>query len=694
MCGYNHQMDSSLTPFFRPLGVVVIGASSSPEKLGYGVARNLIASGYRGAIHFVSQKSGELFERPLYTTLSDVPDPVDLAILIVSPNATPSAIEACGLRGIQAATIVTGGFREVGAEGAALEQRCIEVARKYGIRLLGPNCIGTLDTHLPLDTTFLQPPMPAQGGISFISHSGAFAAAIIDWAREQGFGFSQIISLGNQADVNETDVLPEVAKDEHTRVIVLYLESVSNGRKFVQAASEVTKHKPVIALKVGRFESGQKAAASHTGALAGSEAAFDAAFSKAGVLRADTAEQLFDWARALEDCPLPRGRGMAILTNAGGPGVIAADSLEMNGLFLSQLTESTLKELTTYLPSSASAHNPVDMLASASPETYATCLKFLLQDENVDGVLVILPPPPMFKTEDVAKKIIGVIGNFDKPVVIALMGSTLVEEARKTFQRSQIPTYPFPERAASALGALAKRAEYLAAEARSHGELKNPSHGDSAVDLLPEELVTTYGIQTTSIKLARNENEAIAIANEIGFPVVMKIASPDILHKSDIGGVLLNIKTEEEVQNGYALLMERANKSMPNAKIEGAHLQSQIAEGQEVIIGAVRDPSFGPLIMFGSGGIEVEGLKDVAFALAPLNQAEAQEMIRKTWAGRKLKGFRSINPVDEEAVIDVLIKLSFLAYEHPEVAEIEINPLRVLQKGAVAVDVRMKIIGE
>lgn len=694
MCGYNHQMDYSLTPFFRPLGVVVIGASSSPEKLGYGVARNLIASGYRGAIHFVSQKSGELFERPLYTTLSDVPDPVDLAILIVPPNATPSAIEACGLRGIQAATIVTGGFREVGAEGAALEQRCIEAARKYGIRLLGPNCIGTLDTHLPLDTTFLQPPMPAQGGISFISHSGAFAAAIIDWAREQGFGFSQIISLGNQADVNETDVLPEVAKDEHTRVIVLYLESVSNGRKFVQAASEVTKHKPVIALKVGRFESGQKAAASHTGALAGSEAAFDAAFSKAGVLRADTAEQLFDWARALEDCPLPRGRGMAILTNAGGPGVIAADSLEMNGLFLSQLTESTLKELTTYLPSSASAHNPVDMLASASPEAYATCLKFLLQDENVDGVLVILPPPPMFKTEDVAKKIIGVIGNFDKPVVIALMGSTLVEEARKTFQRSQIPTYPFPERAASALGALAKRAEFLATEARSHGELKNPSHGNSAVDLLPEELVTTYGIQTTSIKLARNENEAIAIANEIGFPVVMKIASPDILHKSDIGGVLLNIKTEEEVQNGYALLMERANKSMPNAKIEGAHLQSQIAEGQEVIIGAVRDPSFGPLIMFGSGGIEVEGLKDVAFALAPLNQAEAQEMIRKTWAGRKLNGFRSINPVDEEAVIDALIKLSLLAYEHPEVAEIEINPLRVLQKGAVAVDVRMKIIGE
>ena len=686
-------MSSSLLPFFQPKGVVIIGASTSPEKLGYGVARNLIASGYRGAIHFVSQKSGILFDRPIHTNLNEIPDPVDLAILIVPTHATPQSIEDCAKRGIKAAVIVSAGFREVGADGAALEQQCVDVARKHGVRLLGPNCIGTLDTHLPLDTTFLQPPMPTQGGIGFISHSGAFAAAIIDWAREQGFGFSQIASLGNQADVSETDMLPEVAKDEHTRVIVLYMESVSDGAKFVQAASEVTKHKPVIALKVGRFESGQKAAASHTGALAGSEAAFDAAFAKAGVLRADTAEQMFDWAHALENCPLPRGKRMAILTNAGGPGVIAADSLETNGLLLSQLTESTLKALTTYLPSSASVHNPVDMLASASPEAYAICLKILLQDENVDGVMVILPPPPMFKTEDVAEKVIEVIGNFDKPVVIALMGSILVKKAVQTFQRANVPTYPFPERAASALGALARRKEFLAAETPSHRELKTQSLSAS-VAISPDELISSYGITTTSIKLARDENEAAALATELGFPVVMKIASPDILHKSDIGGVLLNINSAEAARSGYALLLERASKSMPNARIEGVHVQRQIPEGQEVIIGAVRDPLFGALMMFGSGGIEVEGLKDVAFALAPLNQAEAREMIRKTWAGRKLKGFRSILPVDEEAVIDVLIKLSLLAYEHPEVEEIEINPLRVLQKGAVAVDVRMKIKGE
>ncbi len=709
----------TIQTFFSPKGVVVIGASTSPEKLGYGVARNLIASGYQGAIHFISQKSGELFERPLYTNLSDVPDPVDLAILIIPTLSTPQIIEDCAKRGIKAAIIVSSGFREVGAQGAALEGQCVDVARRHGIRLLGPNCIGTLDTHLPLDTTFLQPPLPAQGGIAFVSHSGAFCAAIIDWARGQGFGFSQIISLGNQADVNETDMLPEVAKDEHTRVIVLYMESVSDGKKFVQAASEVTKHKPVIVLKVGRFEAGQKAAASHTGALAGSEAAFDAAFAKAGILRADTAEQMFDWARALEVYPngldTPRqtrgysttsNKGIAILTNAGGPGVIAADALETNGLVLSQLTESTLKALSSYLPPSASVHNPVDMLASASPEAYATCLKILLQDENVDGVLVILPPPPMFKTEDVAERLVEVIsaqggvpaaedgdGSRGKPVVIALMGSTLVEKASKVFQRAHIPTYPFPERAASALGALARRAKYLDHRPQT---IDHIVHRQSSVVNSSDDLVSSYGITTTPIKLARDENEAVTIANEIGFPVVMKIASPDILHKSDVGGVLLNINDTSSLQNGYAQMIERIQLAKPEARIEGVHLQRQIPEGQEVIVGMVRDPQFGPLMMFGSGGVEVEGLKDVAFALAPLNQAEAREMILKTWAGRKLKGFRTgtVPPVDEESVIDVLIKLSFLANEHPEVEEIEINPLRVLQKGAVAVDVRMKIKGE
>ena len=682
-------METSITPFFKPKGVVIIGASTSPEKLGYGVARNLTQSGYQGAVHFVSQKYGELFERPIYTDLSQVPDPVDLAILIVPPNATPKAIEDCGQRGIKAATIVTGGFREIGEEGAVLEQECVDIARKHNIRLLGPNCIGTIDTHFPLDTTFLQPPMPTQGGIGFISHSGAFAAAIVDWAREEGFGFSQIVSLGNQADVNETDMLLMLANDPHTKVITLYMESISDGKRFVEIARKVTKQKPVIALKVGRFESGQKAAASHTGALAASDTAFDAAFEKAGILRADTTEQMFDWAITLEHCPPLQGKNIAILTNAGGPGVIAADSLEHNNLSLAQLADTTLENLSAKLPPSAAIHNPVDMLASASPDVYAECLNILLTDPHVDAAMVILPPPPMFKAEVVADKLIEVIQQFDKPVVIALLGSTLIKEAKQRFRNANVPTYPFPEHAASALGALSKRTAFLNQE--QNAEDRNISKTAINTFASIDDLLAAYEIPTAPMKLAKDKNEAVTIANEIGYPVVLKIASPDILHKSDIGGVVLNIQDEESLLHAYTHTIDQAKSVKPDAHIDGVHIQRQISEGQEVIVGMVHDPQFGPLMMFGSGGVEVEGLKDVAFALAPLNQVEAQEMIRKTWAGRKLKGFRHIPPADEEAVADVLVKLSRLATENNHIEEIEINPLRVLKKGSIAVDVRTKL---
>ncbi|MEP0807583.1 MAG: acetate--CoA ligase family protein [Chloroflexota bacterium] len=680
-------MDTSLLPFFKPQGVVVVGASTSPEKLGYGVARNLVQSGYPGAIHFVSQRQGKLFGRPLHTDLTQVPDSVDLAILVVPPHAAPQTLEQCGRRGIRAAIIVSSGFREAGAEGAALEQNCLEAARAHGIRLLGPNCIGVIDTHLPLDTTFLQPPMPAQGGVGFISHSGAFAASIVDWARGEGFGFSQIVSLGNQADVNETDMLAVLAEDPHTKVIALYMESVSDGRRFVDAARHVTQRKAVIALKVGRFESGQRAAASHTGALAASDNAFDAAFAKAGILRADTAEQLFDWARALENCPLPRGNRIAILTNAGGPGVIAADSLETNNLVPAPLTDSTLKALSAILPPFAAIHNPVDMLASASPQTYADCLRLLLADPNVDAALVILPPPPMFKAEEVAEKLIETLRQFDKPVVVSLMGSTLVAEAIKRFQRASVPTYPFPERAVSALSALFKRTEMLK---RPLPPAERAVRRPADLTLSAPQLLTEYGVPTLPLKLARTAAEAVTIANEMGYPVVMKIASPDILHKSNVGGVILDIQDAASLSSAYAQMMERVKAAAPHAAIEGVHIQKQIPTGQEVIVGMVRDPQFGALMMFGSGGVEVEGLKDVAFALAPLNQAEAEDMIRKTWAGKKLKGFRNIPPADEQAVIEVLIKLSRLAVEHEAIEEIEVNPLCVLNKGAVAVDVRMK----
>lgn len=685
-------MNHNLDPFLKPRGVVVIGASTSPEKLGYGVARNLITSGYPGNIQFVSQRPGKLFDRPLHMDLTQASDPLDLAVLIVPAQEMVNAIHACGRRGIRAAILISSGFREAGREGELLELRCVEAARLHHIRLIGPNCIGIINTHLPLDTTFLQPPMPASGNIGFISQSGAFCAAMIDLMRDKGFGFSQIISLGNQADISEAEVLPAVSANEDTRVVVLYMESVSDGRNFVEVARQVTRQKPVVALKVGRFEAGRQAAASHTGALAGADNIFEAAFEKSGILRADTAEQMFDWARTLADCPLPRGRRVAILTNAGGPGVIAADALESNQLELARLTEGTRQALSAVLPTAASLHNPIDMLASASPEVYAACLRALLDDQNVDQVLLILPPPPMFPAEAVASMLIPLISNNSKPVVVSLMGSLLTQAALKCFENRHIPTFPFPERAVSALGALANRSEDLAElsmETVRQVENQTPHPADIGLEFESSELLRAYGIQVLPVVLAQSAAEAVSIASKTGFPVVLKIASPDISHKSDVDGVLLNLKDQSSVRKGFAQLMERAKTARPEAHLEGVLVQKQISGGQEVILGMQRDPSFGPVIMFGSGGTEVEELRDVAFSLAPLSIAEAERMLAKTWAGRRLKGYRNIPPVDEQAVKDALVRLSRLAMEYSHIQEIEINPLVVLPHGAVAVDIRV-----
>ena len=694
---------NSLLPFFTPRGIAVIGASSHPHKLGYGVARNLIQSGYAGAVYFVNPKGGDLFTRSMYRSIAEIPDPVELAVLVVPAPFAPETMRACGERGIKAAILVSGGFRETGEEGAALEAETLRVAQEYGIRMIGPNCIGLLDTHLPLDTTFLPPPVPRPGELAFISHSGAICAALIDWSMRQGFGFSRLISLGNQADVSETDILPLVADDEYTKVLTLYLENISDGARFIEEARRVVAQKPIVALKVGRSASGQRAAASHTGALAGAESAFEAAFEKAGVFRADTTEEMFDWARALAWAPLPQGRRMAVLTNAGGPGVIAADALEHNGLQLADLSPETLDALAKLLPPAASVHNPVDMLASASAEDYGEGLRLLLADPNVDGALVIMPPPPMYPARHAADAMIPVIQASDKPVVVVLMGSTQIEVASEHLQAARIPDYRFPERAASALARLAERAEFLGEMDESaapladvdsteiRAALADAKSGSWLDTVLADRLMNIYGISTSPIKLAPNAESAARLGEELGFPVVMKIASPDIPHKSDVDGILLNVKTAEEIVEGFEMLVARVQAQRPRARLEGVLIQRMIPAGQEVIVGAVRDPQFGALMMFGSGGVEVEGLKDVAFALAPLSSRDAKKMLEKTWAGRKLAGYRSLAPADKPAVVDALRRLSQLAHDLPEIAEIEINPLTVLEEGVVAVDVRVKM---
>ncbi len=692
----------TLQPFFSPRGVAIVGASADPMKLGYGVARNLIQSQYTGAVHLVNPKGGTIMGRAVSASIAEVPDPVDLAVLIVPSKAMPIALADCGARGIRAAIIMAGGFREIGAEGAALEDEMLRIARENQIRILGPNCIGLLDTHYPLDITFLPPPLPARGDIGFLSHSGAFCAAVIDWSRQQGFSFSRLVSLGNQTDISETDLLEIMATDDHTRVLAMYIESLPDGKRFIEEARKVSAQKPIVALKVGRSASGQRAAASHTGALAGADAAYESAFEKSGVLRAVSAEELFEWSRALAWLPLPTGRRMAVLTNAGGPGVMSADFIETHGMSLAELSDDTREKLRAILPPAASLTNPVDMLSSASPHEYATSLQILLADPTVDGVLLVLPPPPMHSTESVADSLIPLISASAKPVTIALMGSNLVREAWRRFTAARIPTYDFPERAASALACLARRADYLRdiesdsapAPTLDHASIASMLDVQAASWLDPERadsLLAAARIPTAPVKLARTADEAASLARELGFPLVLKIASPDILHKSDVNGIFLNLNFPEEVKASFNLATRNAKSAKPNARIEGCHLQRMIPSGQEVILGATRDPQFGPLIMFGSGGIDVEGLKDVAFSLAPLTVREAEALIDRTWAGRKLAGWRSIPPADRAAVREALMNLSELVTHHPEIAEIEINPLRVLSEGAVAVDVRIRV---
>lgn len=649
---------------------------------------------------------GRLFDREIYLSVERIPDPVDLGVILIPAPAVPDALEACGRRGIPSVIIGSGGFRETGSDGEALEARCLAIARKHAMRVLGPNCIGYLDTHLPIDTTFLPLPGPLPGDIAFLSHSGAICEAVIDWAREQGFGFSRLVSLGNQMDLTEAELLAATAADEHTRVVAMYLEGVTKGTLFIEEAQRVSAQKPIVAIKVGRSARGRATVASHTGALAGEDRVYDAAFRKAGVLRADNSEEMFDWGRALAWCPLPVGARMAVLTNAGGPGAIAVDALDAKGLQIADLTTATIARMQDVLPDAASLSNPVDMLAGAGPMEYAHCLRTLLADDGVDGVMVILPPPPLTTADEVAGAIIPVIQSKTKPVVIALMGGGLIAPAADLFRQSHIPDYRFPERAASALSILVRRAEQLTAQHEEPETFENlhPQLVDTILENTEGEgrfldastsaaLIAAYGINVAVEEIADSGAQAAQAAGKLGFPIAMKALSEKVTHKSDIGAVKLNLADRDQVLDAYKAIRKVVNENHPGDDEPRVLLQKMVADGQEVILGAIRDPQFGPVIMFGSGGIEVEGLNDVAFALAPLRRAEAEEMLETTWAGRRMAGYRNLPPGDRDAVIDALLRLGRLVHDTKQIEEIEINPLRVFGQGlgSIAIDVRVRV---
>jgi acetyl coenzyme A synthetase (ADP forming)-like protein len=695
--------DSALSSFFKPNGVALIGASRDPAKLGYAVLRNLLQHGYKGPIYPVNPKADEILGARCYPSILDAPDPVELAVIIAPAAATPDILEQTGQRGIHAAIIISGGFSEIGQPGVELENRVVEIARRHAVRLIGPNCVGVVDTHTPLDTTFV-PDMPKPGVITFVSQSGAVCGGVIDWASGAGIGLSRIVTLGNQADLSETDILESLADDDNTRVIAMYLEGVDDGRRFVEVARRVSERKPIVSIKVGFTEAGRKAAASHTGALAGTDSAYDAAFHRAGIIRVPHLEALFDASISLANQPLPSGERVAILTNAGGPGTMASDALESQGLHLASLTDETRFMLHQFLQPHASVINPVDMLGGADEHDYARALDALLKDPGIDAVLVINVPQALVPAIRIVREIAGVVHRFQtdpahnpltrasKPVMTCLIGDVSLPEAVEFMRQAELPLFPFPERAAAALAAMVQRRKWLEAPPVISDFGFRISDRVQLTEANPQSAIYNLKskIPTLPIKLARSANEAARMAKEMGFPVAVKIASPDISHKSDVGGVEVGLRTASAVRAAFKRVTENAKHARPNARIEGVTVQAMARPGREVIVGAVRDPQFGPLVMFGSGGVYVELLKDVSFRLAPVARSEAVAMIEETLAGKLLSGLRGQPPADKAAVADVIVAVSELVAADESIAEMDINPLVVYNEGqgAVAVDVR------
>jgi acetyltransferase len=686
--------------FFHPNAIVAVGISRSPTKLGYGLARNLLRTS-PVPVFLVHPQGGSWNGTRVYRSLEEIETPVDLAVILVSAPGVPEVLRACGDHGVKAAIVQAGGFRESGPRGAELERELIAAAEAANIRVMGPNCIGVIDTHLPLDTTFLFSYEHVPGGLAFVSHSGATCAGMLDWAHHEGWGISRLVSLGNAADLTECDALLSLMSDKNTRSIALYLEGVRSGDRFVQVAAQVTRAKPLVAMKVGATQAGSRAVASHTGALAGSDRVYEAALRRCGIVRARTFDELIDWSRCLAEMPLPKGPRLAILTNAGGPGVIAADSSEGNHLELTPLSSRTQDELRALLPPAAGLGNPIDTLASGGPEQHAACARILLDDPEVNALAVVIVPPPMFSTEEVARALVPVLRVASKPSAVCVLGGTLAEPARAVFREAEIPDYPTPERAVGAIGALWARRRMLdvldqppiIVTALRSAFLKGllaeePAGPLSAGSAL--RLMEGCGVPTPEWELVASEEQARKAAARIGYPVAVKVASPDVIHKSEQRGVRLGIDREEEVSKIFREMQSRlggVDRPVPLL------VQRMVAPGQEVIVGALRDPQFGPLVMFGLGGKEVEGIGDVAFALAPLRPCDVDFLLDHTWAGRRLKGFRDLPAGDRMAVSRTLAVLGELLTAYPELESVEINPLIVLGKdmGAFAVDVRASL---
>ncbi|HXJ83988.1 MAG TPA: acetate--CoA ligase family protein [Candidatus Methylomirabilis sp.] len=688
----------ALTALFDPRSVAVIGASRDPSKVGGSVLANLRSAGFEGRVFPVNPRTESVQGLPAFASLLAVDGPVDLAVISVPAPAVLPALEECVAKGVPAAVVISAGFREAGEQGRQLEGELRAWLRHAPIRVLGPNCLGWIRPSRRLNVTFA-PGMPAVGNIGFVSHSGALAVAILDWARDRRMGFSLFASLGNQADITESDVLDAVTHDEETRVIACYLEGVADGRRFFGALREAASMKPVVLLKAGRSAEGARAVSSHTGALAGSDRVFDAAVKQAGAVRAATVEELFDLARGLSSQRLPRGRRLLVVTNGGGLGVVSADAARESGLDVAPLDDAVRARLSAVLPSSSSVVNPVDLLGDADAARYSNALH-AVGAQAADAALLILTAQAATDSVGVARAVIGTTRGWPIPVVAAFVGGARVVPGARTLEEAGIPTYAFPEPAVKTLGGMALVAERrrrspsapsLAgrpADALAHlASLQAAGRSRlGMLDLAP--LLDAYGIPNVASRLAAGSDEAAEVARAMGFPVALKVHSADISHKSDVGGVRLGLRSTDEVAAATAQMLEQVKAARPDAVIEGVLVQRMVKAGQELLLGVVRDAQFGPTVMVGFGGIYVEVLKDTAIRLCPLDVSTAREMLGELRMAPLLEGFRGGEPVDMCGLSESICRLAQLAVDCPELLELELNPVIARGEGVIAVDGR------
>jgi acetyl coenzyme A synthetase (ADP forming)-like protein len=696
----------SLKSFFNPQSVAIVGASRQKGKVGYEILTNMIAAGYKGKIFPINPNTDSIEGLPCYPDLASIGQVPELVIIIVPAKIVPGVLQQCARVKVKSVVIITAGFKEVGKEGKQLEDQVIQIAKQAGIRIIGPNCLGVIAPANKLNASF-GGELPAEGAIGYVSQSGALLAAILDMANAQGIGFSKLVSIGNKADVDELDVIKAFGEDTDTRVISGYLESISNGNDFVRQAERISQKKPILLIKSGASEAGAKAASSHTGSLAGGEVAYESAFARAGIIRCNSIKQQFDFAQAFAFQPLPAGPSVAVITNAGGPGIMAADAIEEKKLTFAKLSEETIKKLAVNLPPASNLYNPIDILGDALADRYEFALDVVLEDPNVDTVLVLLTPQAMTEAAATAKAIVKIAHkNPAKPILACFLGAKKIEEGIKILRDGVIPCYDSLESTVATVKVMAdyirwrnrpKRVVKLFPVNRRKVENIIERHlrrGDREMgETDSKEILEAYGFKTPQGSIANTPEQAVNIAEQVGYPVVLKIWSSEIVHKSDVGGVKLGLNSAEQVKDAFDLMMYRIPKKQPDANILGVLVEKMYRLGKEVILGMNRDPHFGPLMMFGMGGIMVEVMKDVSFYLAPLTAGEAKQMLINTKTYQILKGVRGQEGVDIDAIAEGLQRLSQLVTEFPQIQEMDINPYMVGPPGTtpIAVDARMSV---